>query len=83
MPMGVSARGPSTRCSAEAKAIEGPVHEARWLGGGMIAVSGMDYVYRDEWTADVVDLTTGETMSTVRWNENPFPKLLAASSADW
>jgi len=162
--------------SAQAKAIEGPAREARWLGGGMIAVSGMDYsirvnaqgepleerapaglrlvdttswrtrvlslgastfavagglvitadaqssehgsvpgisafdfdgsvqwwrltqaespgwmdsvgsvgyVYRDQWTADVVDLTTGETMSTVRSNENPFPKLLATQSADW
>ena len=28
---------------AEAKAMEGPVREARWLGDGVIAVSGMDY----------------------------------------
>jgi len=29
--------------SAEAKAIEGPVREARWLGDGVLAVSGFDY----------------------------------------
>lgn len=29
--------------AAQAKAIEGPVREARWLGGGAIAVSGTDY----------------------------------------
>lgn len=29
--------------SAQAKVREGPVREARWLGDGIIAVSGMDY----------------------------------------
>ena len=29
--------------AAQAKEIEGPVREARWLGDGMLAVSGMDY----------------------------------------
>lgn len=29
--------------SAQAKVQEGPVREARWLGDGMIALSGMDY----------------------------------------
>ena len=34
--------------SAQAKMLEGPVREARWLGDGKIAVSGMDYsVSRD------------------------------------
>lgn len=28
---------------AQAKVLEGPVREARWLGGGTIAVSGSDY----------------------------------------
>lgn len=29
--------------AAQAKVLEGPVREALWLGGGMIAVSGVDY----------------------------------------
>lgn len=29
--------------SAQAKVLEGPVREARWLGEGIIAVAGMDY----------------------------------------
>jgi hypothetical protein len=29
--------------AAEAKLMEGPAREARWLGDGMLAVSGMDY----------------------------------------
>jgi hypothetical protein len=29
--------------AAQAKLMEGPVREARWLGDGMLAVSGMDY----------------------------------------
>jgi hypothetical protein len=29
--------------AAQAKVIEGPVREARWLGNGLLAVSGMDY----------------------------------------
>lgn len=29
--------------AVQAKAIEGPVREARWLGDGMLAVSGTDY----------------------------------------
>lgn len=29
--------------SAQAKVLEGPEREARWVGDGMIAVSGMDY----------------------------------------
>lgn len=29
--------------AAQAKVLEGPVREARWLGGGTIAVSGSDY----------------------------------------
>lgn len=29
--------------AAQAKVIEGPVREARWLGDGMLAVSGVDY----------------------------------------
>jgi hypothetical protein len=33
--------------------------------------------------SDVVDLATGNTMATVRSNENPFPKFLAAQSSDW
>jgi hypothetical protein len=34
--------------AAQAKAIEGPTRAARWLGGGLVAVSGMDYAtWRD------------------------------------
>jgi hypothetical protein len=29
--------------AAQAKVLEGPIRNARWLGDGMIAVSGMDY----------------------------------------
>jgi hypothetical protein len=31
--------------SAQAKVMEGPVREARWLGDGLLAVSGSDYSY--------------------------------------
>jgi hypothetical protein len=41
--------------AAEAKAMEGPVREARWLGDGMLAVSGMDYSIETNSAGEVVE----------------------------
>jgi hypothetical protein len=56
--------------AAEAKAIEGPVREARWLGGGVLAVSGVDYSIADEGkqTQHVLAKPAGvELVDTASW----------------
>ncbi len=41
---------------AEAKAIEGPVRNARWLGDGILAVSGMDYSIASDARGELIEI---------------------------
>lgn len=54
--------------AAEAKAIEGPMREARWLGEGMLAVSGTDYAIQRDAKGDetVVGTPMGVTLVDTR-----------------
>ncbi len=51
--------------AAQAKALEGPVRTARWLGDGLIAVSGMDYSMVRISKGDEVEIGTPAGVSLI------------------
>ncbi len=66
--------------AAEAKAIDGPVRQARWLGNGVLAVSGFDYSTVGEGQAQhVVAKPAGvELVDTGSWHA----QMLSGASSD-
>jgi hypothetical protein len=67
--------------AAEAKAIEGPVRQARWLGDGVLAVSGFDYSIADEGgqTEHVLAKPAGvELVDTASWRA----RMLSSDSSE-
>lgn len=57
--------------------------EYRWMD----TAGSVGYVYIGEWGAEVVDLTTGSILATVRWDvRDPrlqLPQLLSAQTSSW
>jgi hypothetical protein len=62
--------------NADGKVTEGPVREARWLGEGMIAVSGTDYSIVTAGGEERVDATPSglELIETRSWTSRTEPR---------
>ncbi|MGH3065928.1 MAG: hypothetical protein ACRDOF_06440, partial [Gaiellaceae bacterium] len=81
--------------AAQAKELEGPFREARWLGDGMLAVSGMDYSLetRNEVTVPVGTPAGVRLIDTRSWDSRMLepqasrfavaPGLLIAQGGRW